>query len=218
MWRLLLTWLSFPHSFNAPAGRRLAGWPAPPLRRARRDPVGVEYRVDIAQARDRRVQRLRVGDLEHEAVAHHLVVDQAAGLEDVHALLGEGPREVLEQAVAVPRVDVELDLERGLAVGLPRHGGEPVGVLAQRDRVRAVLAMDGDAAAERDVADDRVAGHRAAALGQAQHHVVDALHADAVRPAGAGGLAALAARRDERLDGLLLVLGRLALLEALQDL
>src|SRR3954449_2273783 len=145
MWTLLLvlTVLPPPPSTH----RRAGGWPLGQsfrLRRARRDAVGVEDRVDVAQARDRRVQRLGVRDLEYEAVAHHLVVDQAAGLEDVHALLGEGPREVLEQAVAVPRVHVQLDLERGLAVGLPRHRREALGVLAQRDRIRAILAMNGD--------------------------------------------------------------------------
>ena len=80
-----------------------------------------------------------------------------------------------------------------MCVALPLHRGEALGVLAQRDRVGAVVAVDGDAAAERDVADDRVAGHRAAALGQAQHDVVDALDADAVVRRRAGRLAARAA-------------------------
>ena len=48
--------------------------------------------------------------------------------------LGEGAREVLEQAVAVPGVDLQLDLERRLVVALPVDAHEALGVLAQRRR------------------------------------------------------------------------------------
>jgi tetratricopeptide (TPR) repeat protein len=72
--------------------------------------------------------------------------------------------------------------------------------------------VDRDALAERDVADDRVAGHRPAALGEAQHDVVDAVDLDAVGARGAGRLAARAAVADELLDGVGLLLGGLALL------
>ena len=69
--------------------------------------------------------------------------------------------------------------------------------------VLAVLAVDRDPAAERDVADDLVAGNRAAALGQPHHDVVDALDVDPVvrmrpgcgagaRPRRAGRLGAVA--------------------------
>src|SRR3954462_13897969 len=101
--------------------------------------------------------------------------------------------------MSVPGVDLHLDLERLLVVALPLHRDEALWVLAQRDRVGAVVAVDGDAAPERDVADDRVARHRPTALGQAQHDVVDALDADAVRGVGARRLAALAPALDERL-------------------
>ena len=101
--------------------------------------------------------------------------------------LGERAREVLEQPGAVPGVDLQLDAEGGLVVALPRDLGEALGVLLQRRDVLAVLAVDRDAAAERDVADDLVAGHRPAALGQPHHHVVDALDLDAVAGRGAGG-------------------------------
>src|SRR5256885_1337976 len=59
---------------------------------------------------------------------------------------------------------------------------------------------------------------RAAALGPAQHHVVGAVAREAVRGRGAGRLAALAAPGDERLGRAVLVLGRLAGLQALQHL
>ena len=120
--------------------------------------------------------------------------------------------------MAVPRVDLDLDLERGLVVAVPGDGDEAVRVLAQRQRVRAVLAVDGDAAAERDVAEDRVARHWAAALGQPQRDVGDALDADAelggqrVRAAAGGRLA-----RDQVLRGGDLDPG-LALLQPLQHL
>src|SRR5919108_2937108 len=183
----------------------------------RRHAIGVEDAVDVAQAVDRLLERLRVGDLDDEPVLNHGRGDDAARLDDVAAGLGERPGEVLEEAVAVPGVDLQLDLERLLVLALPMDAHEALGILAQRGGVRAVVAVDRDAAPERHVADDRVAGHRAAALGQAQHHVVDALDADSVGAARPGRLAALAARRDERLDAALLLRG-LALLEPLQDL
>ena len=48
---------------------------------------------------------------------------------------------------------------------------EPLRVPPQRLHVRAVLAVDRDALAERDVADDRVARHRRAALREPDEHV-----------------------------------------------
>src|SRR5688500_17589079 len=81
--------------------------------------------------------------------------------------------------MAVPGVDLDLDLERRLVVAVPGHGDEALRVLAQSDRVRAVLAVDRDAAPERDVAQDRVARHRAAALREPQRDVLDALDPDA---------------------------------------
>src|SRR3954470_23156743 len=107
------------------------------------------------------------------------MLDEAPGLDDVDARLGEGSREVLEQAVAVPRVDLDLDLEAGLVVAVPGDGHEALRVLAQGGHVRAVVAVDRDAAAEADVANDRVAADGTAALGEAQWDVGDALDADA---------------------------------------
>ena len=73
----------------------------------------------------------------------------------------------------------------GRGVPLPGDRGEALGVPHQRARVRAVLVVDRDALAERDVADDRVARDRPAALGEPQHHVVDPLDLDAVGGASA---------------------------------
>ena len=46
---------------------------------ARGDPVGVEDRLDVAQAGDALLELLGVADLDHEAVLHHRVVGRAAG-------------------------------------------------------------------------------------------------------------------------------------------
>src|SRR3954467_11680943 len=208
-----------PAASASQAARRGAPPAPPPAGSAgtRCHPVGVEHAVDVAQAVDGLLQALSVRDLDDEAVLDHRRRDDAARLDDVAARLGERPREILEQAVAVPGVDLQLDLERLLVLALPVDAEKPPRVLAQGGRFRAVVAVDRDAAPERDVADDRVARHRPAALGEAEHDALHALDADAVRVRGTRGLAALALTGDQRLGGRLL-LGRLALLEALHDL
>src|SRR3954470_17466687 len=198
----------------AEAGRRR---PAP-LPGAGSDPVSVEHAVDVAQARDRLLEALRVGDLDDEPVLDHRRRHDAARLDDVDAALGERPAQVLEQPMAVPGVDLQLHLEGRLVVALPVDAHEALRVLAQRLGVRAVVAVDGDAAAERDVADDRVARDRATALGQADENVLHPVDADAVVPGLPGRLAARAPGGDQGLDRVGLLLGRLALLEALHDL
>ena len=85
----------------------------------RRYPVGVEDRLDVAQAGDALLQLLGVADLDHEAVLDHRVLGRAAGPEDVDPGLREGAREVLEQAGAVVGVDLELDPVGGLVVARP---------------------------------------------------------------------------------------------------
>src|SRR5215211_2336688 len=92
--------------------------------------------------------------------------------------LGEGAREVLEHAVAVVAVDLYLRAEGGRPLPFPFHFGEALWGAGQRAGVGAVLVVDGDALAERDVADDRVAGYRATALGEPHHHVVDPVDLD----------------------------------------
>jgi hypothetical protein len=149
------------------------------------------------------------------------VCDEAARLDDVDPGLGEGPRQILEQAVAIPRVDLDLDLEPGLVLAVPADRDEALRVLAQGGDVRAVVAVDGDPPAEADVPDDRVAGDRAAALGEAQRDVGDALDLDAELRRCAVGTAErrrLAAVQQQVLAGRRLLDAGLALLEALQDL
>ena len=119
--------------------------------------------------------------------------------------------------MAVPRVDLDFDDERRGLVAFPGDFHKAFGVPAQQHHVRAVLAVDRDAPPQRDVADDLVAGHRATALGQAQHHVVDALHADPVLRRGARRPPPRAPHAQE-VGAAVLAVGRLALLEALHDL
>src|SRR5436853_109675 len=79
------------------------------------------------------------------------------------AVLGERPRDVLEQARTSPRVDGDLDAEGLRRAAVPADGREALRVAGERPDVGAVLAVDRDSLAERDVADDLVAGHRRAA-------------------------------------------------------
>ena len=132
---------------------------------------------------------------------------------DVQAVLGERPRDVLEQPRAVPGVDRDLHPEALRRAALPLDRREPLRVPHQRAHVRTVVAVDGDALAERDVADDLVAGHRRAALRDPHEDVLDADDVDAVRVAGervAG--ARLLARRDR------LFVGDILRLQSLQHL
>src|SRR5581483_9604408 len=123
-------------------------------------------------------------DLDHEAVLDHGMADGAAGLEDVDPGLGEGPRHVLEQAVTVPAVDLDLNPEGGVRIAIPGNRSEAVGVFLEHDDVRTIVPMDGDAAPKRDIADDGVSGYRAAALRQSQRNLVYSLDRDSVAARG----------------------------------
>ena len=72
--------------------RAAARWLLTARSAARRHPVDVEDLIDLAQAGDRRLELGGIADFDDEAVLHHGVLGVAAGLEDVHACLGEGPR------------------------------------------------------------------------------------------------------------------------------
>src|SRR5918993_507779 len=99
----------------------------------RRHAVGIEHRVDVPQALDAHLERLRVAYLDDEAVLDHRVDRRTACLDDVAPRLGERAREVLEQAVAIPAVDLDLGAEclTG-AVALPPDLGEALRVALER--------------------------------------------------------------------------------------
>ena len=85
----------------------------------RSHPVRVEDRLEIAQRAQERAQRLHVADLHDVPVLRHLVVHVTGVLDDVGAVLGERPRNVLQEARPVPRVHGNLN--RKLCVAPPSH-------------------------------------------------------------------------------------------------
>src|SRR5207253_9593086 len=104
--------------------------------------------------------------------------------------------DVLEQARPVPGVDGDLDAEALRRAPVPADVGEPLRVAPERLDVRAVGAVDGDALAERDVADDPVSGDRRAALREPHEPVVDAVDDDAEALARRGVLRLRGLERD----------------------
>src|SRR4051812_32458463 len=145
---------------TTPSGARIPRWRD--LRR--RDAVGVEDGVDVAERAQQAAELLHVADLGRVPVLRELVLDGPAVRDDVRTVLGERPGDVLEQALPVPGVDCDLHAEAPRCPAVPLDRGEAVGVLLQRADVRAVVAVDRDALAERDVADNVVARDRVAAL------------------------------------------------------
>src|SRR5437763_9645060 len=176
------------------------------------DAVGVEDRVDVAERIEQRSQRVHVPDLRDVPVLRELILDDAAVRDDVRAVLGEGPGDVLEQPRAVPRVDGDLDAEALRRAAVPVDRREALRVPHQRLDVRAVLTVDGDPLAERDVARDRIAGDRRAALREPHEDALGAGDVDAEALARDG------APRPRRLERNRLLLRDLVGLEAVQDL
>ncbi len=146
------------------------------------------------------------------------MVDRDVTVEDVDPGIREGAGHVLQQPVTIPALDLDLHAERGFGVTFPLHRGEAVRILAQHGHVGTVLAMDRDAATEGDVADDLIAGHRATALGDAQHDVVDAVHHDPECRARGVRPFATPASREQVVGRGRLGLGGLPLLQPLHDL
>src|SRR6185503_3255928 len=98
-----------------------------------RDAVGVEDALEIPQCGQQRAEGLHVADLGRVPVLRELILDDAAVADDVRAVLGERPRNVLEQPRAIPGVDRELHTEalrRDRAVPLDRR--EPLRAPPQR--------------------------------------------------------------------------------------
>src|SRR5450759_1548711 len=94
------------------------------------DAVGVVDRVDAAHVGEDVVELAHIAHFEREAVA-----DDADGkgmpadADDVDARIRERAHEVLEQVIAVERLDHDLDPEGQTAETLPVHFGEALGVL-----------------------------------------------------------------------------------------
>ena len=90
---------------------------------------------------------------------------EAAGLNDAGALLADCAREILEQARAIPSIDVDLGKEASLVVSLPAYVDEARWILTQRRDVAAIIAVDCYSPSKRNVTNNAVAGNRVAALG-----------------------------------------------------
>ena len=128
--------------------------------------------------------------------------------EDVHVVLRQHVGDVAEQLRTVERLDLDPDDVVARRVVVPVDLDHAVGLALQAHRVRAVGAVDRDAAAAGDEAHDLVAGHRRAAPREAHHHVVEALDVHA------GGDGRSCARTRRPLHGdreLLLAAAQLAL-------
>src|SRR5207244_8952489 len=110
----------------------------------------------------------------------HLVLDAAAVGHDVRSVLGERPGDVLEEARAIPGFDRNLDAEALRRAPVPAHRRETLRLARERLDVRTVSPVDGDALAERDVADDFVSRHGRAELRGTIEDVVDAVTIDDV--------------------------------------
>ena len=146
----------------------------------RGDPVDVVDRVDATHRVEHAVQVHGVAHLEHEAAERQPVVRRRhARREDVHVVLAEHARDVAEQPRAVERLDLDLHQEHALGRRRPLDLDEAIRVGHERLHVRAVGAVHRDPAAARDEADDLVARHGGAALGELDEDVGRPAHQDA---------------------------------------
>src|SRR5215210_8576417 len=98
-------------------------------------------------------------------------------------MLGKRPGDILEEAWPVPGVDCDLDAEALRRASVPVDRREPLRIALEGLDVRAVVPVDRDALAERDVADDLVARDGRAALGEPDEDVGDSLDVDPERVA-----------------------------------
>src|SRR6266550_2026437 len=136
--------------------------------------------------------------------------DAVLGRELGAADVGAGPADRLAdvriEAAAVLAAHREPDLERLPLHFVPIDLHPPFRLCREREEVRAVGAVDGDASPLGDVADDGISGHRLAALRIPDHESLDAMNLDATaqpqplddapqRPRFCGGRLVLLARQ-----------------------
>src|SRR4029078_8782905 len=94
---------------------------------ARGHAVGIEHRLDVAQSREHALQLLHVADLGDVPVLGHLILRDAAVLDDVAAVLGKVAADVLQQPRAAPAVYRDLHAERLARLAVPADGAEALG-------------------------------------------------------------------------------------------
>src|SRR5256885_10722697 len=120
-----------------------------------------------------------------------VVVDLDFGAGEVDLAFGDHRRDIPEQAGSIPGLDLDPDRVQLAATGVPVDGHDAFLVADVHD-VLAAGAMHGDPLAPGDVAADRVARHRLAALRDLGEHAALAFDANF-----AGGLE-LRDQRNER--------------------
>src|SRR5690606_6734335 len=97
-----------------------------------------------------------------------------ADLLDVGLGAGDGGGQLGDDAPLILQLDSNLHGEFAFDVRIPAHGDTLLRVVPDLGDVIASLRVNDHAAAGADVADDRVAGDRVAALGKAHHHALGA--------------------------------------------
>src|SRR4029453_11006820 len=144
-------------------------------------PSDVDHARDAAHRLQHAIEVLLVADPHRELDRGGLVVERAP-LRVAHVGLDGGERRGHrgERARAVLQPDGQTHLVAALGPRLPLDRDPPLGVVDQVGDVRAGERVHRDALAARDVADDRLAHDRVAALGPVDQEVVGALHLDAV--------------------------------------
>src|SRR3569832_1048193 len=153
------------------------------------------------------------GDLHREGHVGEVLLLVGPWLHGNHVdlVVGQHRGNVAQQAVAVDCDNAYVD-GIGILLPAPLHLDEALRALVPiAQHVATIAAMDGDAAAAGDVADDALARHRFAAARELGHEIADAHDADA---------AALAARRGRRCGqlGELVGHGRVYLLHGVHGL
>src|SRR5690554_3217845 len=130
-----------------------------------------------------------VADLDGQRHAGAMIgaVGAGADADDVDLLVGEHRRDVAQQALAVQRLDLDVDRVAGVAAVVPADLDHALALLlGEPVQGRAVGAVDGDPLAAGDEAGDGVARDRLAALRHAGEQVADAVDADVALAVAAG--------------------------------
>src|SRR5687767_396289 len=178
---------------------------APPRGRAGSSGEAALDLHDVRHAADGADQPREVGavaDLDFEQDGRMVALRRVhVDVTDVALFGGDAGRDLGEDAHAVYHLDQEARAEEVLRrlVLLPDRRNPLVLLLAERRDVRAVVAMDDDAAAAREVGDDRVVGYREAAARVADDETLGARDGERLRGHGirAGVVVRQQAARDE---------------------
>src|SRR6478735_4075167 len=156
------------------------------------DPRDLDHPVHLLQRLHHILQLTQIGTVEGEDVVRASVIPGATvGFGDVDLFFAEGLAHGGQDPRLIRGRDGQLDGAVDLGFRVPAHFDAALGVGIEG--LAALTAVDGDAAAAGDEADDGVPGQRVTALGVADEHVVDAADFDA-------GLVATGDLADELFD------------------